>query len=76
MPKPDFNNQAEGKVVVEITVDKNGKVINAIPGKKGTTTMDEDLWDAAKRAALQSKFDKKPDATVQKGTISYHFVLQ
>jgi len=76
LSQPEFNNQSEGKVVVEITVDKNGTVINAVPGVKGSTTLDDDLLDAAKRAALKSKFDRKPDATVQKGTISYHFVLQ
>lgn len=76
LPKPDFNEQIEGKVVVEITVDKNGKVISAVPGKKGSTTNEESLLDAAKKAALLSKFNKKPDATIQKGTITYHFLLQ
>jgi TonB family protein len=76
LPKPEFNDQIEGKVVVEITVDKNGKVISAVPGVKGSTTLDETLLDAAKKAALLSRFDKKPDATVQKGTITYHFLLQ
>ncbi len=76
LQKPDFDNQTEGKVVVEITVDKNGSVISANPGVKGSTTLDDYLLQVARKAALQSKFNRKPDATVQKGTITYHFLLQ
>lgn len=73
---PKNTSQAEGKVVVEITVDKNGKVISAIAGVKGSTTLDEYLLSVAEKAALQSTFSRKPDATIQKGTITYRFVLQ
>lgn len=76
LQKPDYDYQSEGKVVVEITVDKNGKVTKAISGVKGSTTLDANLLEAAQKAALQSKFNAKPDATVQKGTITYRFVLQ
>ena len=77
LPKPDYNYQIEGKVVVEITVDKYGKVTDAVPGVKGSTTLDANLLAAAKRAALKAKFDKKPDAPAyQKGTITYFFKLQ
>jgi TonB family protein len=76
-PKPEYNNQAEGIVVVEITVDKEGNVIKAIAGGKGSTTLDNELLDAARRAALKAKFNRKPDAPpVQKGTIRYRFKLQ
>jgi len=62
---------------VKITVDRNGKVIAAIPGAKGSTTMDSALLSAAKQAALSAKFDKKTSApTKQTGTITYHFVLK
>jgi len=77
LPKPDYNYQIEGKVVVEITVDKYGNVTNANPGVKGSTTLDANLLAAAKKAALRAKFDKKPDAPAyQKGTITYFFRLQ
>jgi TonB family protein len=76
LQKPDFDNQTEGKVVVEITVDKNGSVISANPGVKGSTTLDDYLLQVARKAALKSKFNRKPDATIQKGTITYHFLLQ
>lgn len=45
----------EGSVVVEIHVDRNGKVVNAIPGKKGTTG-NICLYDAAKKTALSYKW--------------------
>ncbi len=77
LPKPAYNYQVEGIVVVEVTVDRNGKVTKAIPGVKGSTTLDENLLQAAKKAALASKFDRKPDAPAyQKGTITYHFILK
>ena len=77
LPKPDYNYQIEGKVVVEITVDKYGSVTAAVSGVKGSTTLDANLLAAAKRAALKAKFDKKPDAPAyQKGTITYFFKLQ
>jgi TonB family protein len=76
LPKPDYNYQVDGTVVVEITVDQNGNVINAIPGVKGSNTLDDYLLQAAKKAALKAKFDKKADSPIQKGQIKYHFVLQ
>jgi TonB family protein len=76
LQKPEYNYQAEGVVVVKITVDKNGLVINAVPGVKGSTTIDDYLLQVARKAALESKFSRKPDATVQTGTIRYHFLLQ
>jgi len=77
LQKPEFNIQKEGIVKVEITVDPSGKVINATPGVKGSTLVDNTLWAAAKKAALESKFNLKNDAPErQVGTITYHFKLQ
>jgi colicin import membrane protein len=77
LPLPKYDYQEEGKVVVEVSVDRSGKVIQAIPGIKGSSTLDEYLLKVAKEAALQAQFDSKPDAPlVQKGTITYNFVLK
>lgn len=77
LPKPELNYQKQGKVVVEITVDRQGNVVNANSGVKGSTTLDTYLLNAAKKAALKSKFTSKPDAPFhQKGNITYHFKLQ
>lgn len=51
----------EGRVVVEIHVDRNGKVVSAIPGKKGTTG-NICLYDAAKKTALTYKWPADPKA--------------
>jgi TonB family protein len=77
LPNPKYNYQGEGKVVVEVIVDRAGNVTLANPGVKGSTTLDEYLLSEAKEAALKTKFDPKPDApVVQKGTITYNFKLK
>ncbi len=77
LPKPEYIHQVEGKVVVEVTVNRSGEVVNANPGVKGSTTLDETLLQAAKKAALNARFDMNPNAAAyQKGTITYHFRLR
>ncbi|MBS3806425.1 MAG: TonB family protein [Bacteroidales bacterium] len=77
LPKPEYQYQVEGKVVVEITVDKQGNVKKAEAGMKGSTTLNDKLLRAARKAALNARFDPKPDAPAyQKGTITYYFRLQ
>lgn len=74
---PSYDSQEEGKVVVEVTVDRNGKVIDARAGVKGSTTLEAYFLRVAREAAMTTKFDRKPDAPViQKGTITYHFILR
>lgn len=76
-PRPKSNHQKEGTVVVQITVDRSGKVVKAIPGVKGSTTLDSYLLSVAKRAALASTFNRKEDAAqYQQGTITYVFRLR
>jgi outer membrane biosynthesis protein TonB len=77
LPLPKYDYQGEGKVVVEVSVDRSGKVIQAIPGIKGSSTLDEYLLRVAKEAALAAQFEVKPDApAVQKGSITYNFILK
>ena len=77
LPKPVYASNEQGIVVVKITVNREGKVISAISGVKGSTTLDSALLSAAKHAALTTKFNKKLSApTKQTGTITYHFVLK
>ena len=62
--------------MVAITVDRLGNVINATPGIKGSTTLNKQLLQKAKTAALKTKFDPKQTApTNQQGKIIYHFSL-
>ena len=77
LPSPKYDYQGEGRVVVEVSVDRSGKVIQAVPGTKGSTTLDEYLLKVAKDAAMEARFESKPDApAIQKGTITYNFILK
>lgn len=70
-------SQESGKVVVSITVDKNGNVTKATPGARGSTTTSTVLYSKAQQAALRAKFDANPEAAEeQHGTITFIFILQ
>ncbi len=65
-----------GIVVVKIEVDRNGKVIGAYPGVKGTTNTAPCLMEPAKKAALATKFNSDSKApNKQIGSIIYNFKL-
>ena len=82
-PQPIHSENIPSKdgiiVVVEISVDKDGKVTKARAGvsndKNKTTTSNKKLWDAAQKAALGTKFSESK-ATVQYGYIVYRFKWQ
>ncbi len=76
LPKPQYPGNEEGVVVVKVTVDKMGIVKKAEAGVRGSNTTDPGLIAAAKKAALQARFnvdDKAPDFQI--GSITYRFVL-
>ena len=76
-PKIEDKSQETGKVVVNIIVNKSGKVISAIPGDVGSTTTSAYLYKLAKEAALATPFNQSPDGKeTQKGTITFNFVLE
>ena len=66
----------EGIVVVRITVDRDGNVIDADPGVKGTTNMDSCLLQPALKTALLHKWnpdEKAPERQV--GFVVINFKL-
>lgn len=68
--------EEEGTVVVTIEVDKNGRVISAKPGAKGTTNSAPCLFKPAREAALNTTWNADVNApSKQKGTIIYKFTL-
>ena len=67
------DTKEEGKVVVEITVDSEGNVIEANPNGRGTTTSSALLKAKAKQAALATKFNIDGKFEEQRGTITIIF---
>ena len=75
LPIPEYTTQSQGRVVVSISVNRNGEVTRATAGARGTTTNDSVLWAAAEAAAMKARFDVKNDAPhEQTGTITYNFI--
>jgi len=75
-PAPKYTCNEEGKVVVEVSVDRNGKTISAIAGIKGTTNTAKCLLDQARIAAMNTRWDASSDAPEkQVGKIVYNFNL-
>ncbi len=75
-PPIQDDSQNEGKVVVDIIVDKYGKVLRATPGARGSTTANSQLYKKAKEAALKTKFNANPEAAEeQKGQMTFIFIL-
>ena len=76
LPRPSYNVQQQGTVVVRIWVDQYGTVQKAQAGVEGTTVGDAALWQAARKAALGAHFNMNADApALQEGTITYNFKL-
>ena len=66
----------EGVVVVRITVDKNGSVVAAEAGVKGTTNSHPCLLEPAKKTAFMHKWFSDPNApTKQVGFVVVNFKL-
>ncbi len=77
LPEPGKNFTENGTVVVQITVDKYGKVVIAMAIDKGSNTTNSVLRRLAEEAAKKAIFNVKLDAPeMQKGTITYHFVVK
>ena len=77
LPRPVYNVQESGTVVVDIWVDNYGNVVKAVPGGEGTTVLDKTLLTAARKAAMETHFNMSADApAMQEGTITYYFNLK
>lgn len=75
-PAPKYTCNEEGKVVVEVSVDRNGKTTSAIAGVKGSTNTAKCLLDQAQIAAMNTRWEASSDAPEkQVGKIVYNFNL-
>ncbi|MCK5782204.1 MAG: energy transducer TonB [Flavobacteriales bacterium] len=76
-PAPIYDGKDQGIVVVRILVDKNGKVVFAEAGAKGSTTTDLQLLKRAKEAALKTTWQGDSTAPEkQEGQIIYNFIIE
>ncbi len=65
-----------GRVVVKIIVDKNGRVVSATPGVKGTTNNNPCLLEPAKKTAFLHKWNLDSNAPSQQvGFVVVNFKL-
>ena len=75
LPKPAYNSAEQGRVVVTIWVNRDGKVTRVSSGAKGTTVTDPSLMRQAESAARQALFSANlngPDEQI--GKIIYNFI--
>ena len=75
LPRPTYNVQEEGRVVVDITVNPAGQVI-ATGINRQTNTVSAALRRAAEEAAKKARFNEVSGSNNQTGTITYNFRLK
>ena len=72
LPNPVYTCEESGKVVINITVDAQGYVIQANYNKSSSSTSNGCLVDNAIYYAQKARFDTA-DKPKQTGTITYQF---
>ena len=63
LPRPTYNAQLEGTVVVRVKVDQYGNVTEAVPGVEGTTVTDSGLWNAPRPTRLSCRRARSPTSS-------------
>ena len=74
-PSKEFSE--EGTIVVNIKVDREGRVVEATIQYKGSNLYNKDMQESALRAARNSIFNKDENAPeIQSGTITYNYDIR
>lgn len=74
---PPYTRNSEGKIVINIKVNREGAVTDASYNPQHSTISDANMIEAATKAAMNTRFSRKSDALfVQTGTITYNFRLR
>lgn len=72
LAKPDYDERVEGQIVIEIQVDRNGRVTAATFLPKSSTISSRKIIEAVRQAAMKTKFNADQSAAfTQVGTITY-----
>lgn len=74
---PADDGQKTGKIAVRISINKQGVVIDAVPGVRGTTLNDRELWQKCKDAVMGARLNQSASAPdVQVGVVVFNFKVQ
>ncbi|WP_219226907.1 energy transducer TonB [Pedobacter antarcticus] len=74
---PQDDGQKTGKIAVRITINKQGVVVDAVPGVKGTTLQDVDLWNKCKTAVMGARLNQSDSAPdLQVGVVVFNFKVK
>ncbi|HLT41248.1 MAG TPA: hypothetical protein VKZ95_00970, partial [Sphingobacteriaceae bacterium] len=76
-PRIEDNGQLAGRVAVEITVNRQGTIISARAGVRGSTLNDPVLWEKCERAAMGAQLNQLENAPqTQRGVIMFVFKVR
>jgi hypothetical protein len=74
---PKDEGQKYGKVAVRIRVDRNGVVRDATPGWKGTTLVDNAIWEKCRVALMGARLNRLENAPeMQTGVVVFNFKVR
>ncbi|MBK5193082.1 MAG: TonB family protein [Flavobacteriaceae bacterium] len=73
IPNPVYTCDRSGKIVVNISVNAEGRVTSSSVNKGSSSTTNECLADQALEYAAQAVFSRLPGRNSQPGTITYNF---
>jgi len=74
---PQDDGQKTGKVAVRLKVDRNGTVLEATPGVKGTTLNDRELWQKCKDVVMRARVEKSETGSdVQIKVVTFFFKVK
>ncbi|GHS96260.1 hypothetical protein FACS189421_01010 [Bacteroidia bacterium] len=76
LQRPAYDIQEEGSIVLEITVDPQGNVIQAEVRLRGTNIENANMRKSAVEAAKRTKFNAINGTQNQIGTITYRYTLK
>lgn len=76
LPSPTYNSNQQGKIVVKIWVDQQGRVTRVEAPSQGSTISTGAMVEQAKNAAKRARFNASSSAPEQQvGTITYIFKI-
>lgn len=73
LPRPSFNRNISGKVVLQVAVNAQGHVVGEPKAIQGTTISDREIREAAIEAAKRARFKPIEGTSIVVGKITYYF---